>query len=56
MPSIHYAIYVLSINPLRVDANSATTSTPILSNEHYHLNEYHVGLSYLAIGTRTVVG
>ena len=46
----------MGISLLCVDANSVTTSTPVLFTEHYHLNAFHVGLSYLGIGIGTIVG
>lgn len=33
-----------------------TTSVPPLFTKHYHLNVLHIGLTYLALGTGTLVG
>jgi len=58
IPSIHYTVYIMSI-PLLLMLKLiciVTTSTPPLFSEHYHLDELHIGLTYLAIGIGTLIG
>ena len=56
IPSIHYMVYIMSICASSCRANVVTTSTPPLFSEHYHLDELHIGLTYLAIGIGTLIG
>jgi multidrug resistance protein len=55
-PSIYYAIYIMSNTSLSEFANAVTTSVPPLFEEHYGLNTFHIGLTYIAVGVGTLVG